>query len=69
MATNKTEYMRAWKEKNKHKYVGYEKKRYEKRKYDKYGITQEIVDQILKEQDNKCYICSTEFTESVKLKI
>jgi nitrate/TMAO reductase-like tetraheme cytochrome c subunit len=66
---DRTEYMRAWKEKNKHRFVGYEKKRYKKRKYDKYGITQEIVDQILLEQNNKCYICSTDFTESVKLNI
>lgn len=66
---NRKEYFRIWKQKNKHRFVGYEKTRYEKRKYSKYGITQEIVDQILLEQNNKCYICSTEFTESVKLNI
>jgi nitrate/TMAO reductase-like tetraheme cytochrome c subunit len=69
MGTNKPEYMHSWRERNKNKVVGYEKKRYEKRKYSKYGITKEILNQILLEQNNKCYICNTEFTESVKLNI
>jgi hypothetical protein len=66
---DRKEYMRVWKEKNKHRFVGYEKTRYKKRKYDKYGITQEIVDQILLEQNNKCYICSSDFSDKNRINV
>jgi len=67
------EYMRnyysKWRKNNKDKLAIYEHRRYQKSKYKKYGITQEIVDQILLEQDNKCYICSSDFSEKNRLNI
>lgn len=67
------EYMRdyysKWRKNNKDKIALIEQRRYNKNKYKKYGITKEIVDQLLQEQDNKCYICSVNFVEGIKINI
>ena len=61
------EYQKRYREKNKKLLAVYKASWYKSKRFDKYGITQELFDNALANQQYSCAICTQKFSDNIRV--